>query len=36
MSPKTVSSLRLTTTAVAPLTENIGLSEVEVFGSPAP
>lgn len=36
ISPKTVTSLRLTTTSVAPASENIGLSEIEVFGTPAP
>lgn len=34
-SPKTVTSIRLTTTAVASATENIGLSEFKVFGAPA-
>ena len=34
-SPKTVTSVRLTTTSVAAATENIGLSEIEVFGTPA-
>lgn len=36
ISPKTVTSLRLTTTSVAAASENIGLSEIEVFGSTAP
>lgn len=34
-SPKTVTSIRLTTTAVSGATANIGLSEFEVFGSAA-
>jgi hypothetical protein len=34
--PKTVTSIRLTTTSVAAASENIGLSEFEVFGTPAP
>jgi LmbE family N-acetylglucosaminyl deacetylase len=34
--PKTVISIRLTTTSVAAATVNVGLSEFEVFGSPAP
>jgi LmbE family N-acetylglucosaminyl deacetylase len=33
--PKTVISIRLTTTSVAAASENIGLSEFEVFGTPA-
>jgi LmbE family N-acetylglucosaminyl deacetylase len=35
ISPKTIVSIRLTTTSVAAGTVNIGLSELEVFGSPA-
>lgn len=34
-SPKSVTSVRLLVTAVASATENIGLSEFEVFGTPA-
>ncbi|HSB95825.1 MAG TPA: discoidin domain-containing protein, partial [Spongiibacteraceae bacterium] len=36
LSPKTATSIRLTTTSVSAATQNVGLSEFEVFGSVAP